>query len=62
MYIGRNEDGSLAQFKYQPWMDGNTMKWCFTNDDGSHYYGETVEESDLTKDLKFEDRPIYIED
>ena len=62
MYIGRNEDGKLVKFKYQPWMNGDVMKWCFTQEDGSPYFGEEIEETELTKDLKFEDRPLKVDD
>jgi hypothetical protein len=61
MWYGRNQDGTLVKFQYKPWMDTSKWKWCNTNDDGTNDYGEVVEETDKTKDIKFEDDAVKLD-
>ena len=62
MWYGRNEDETLVKFQYKPWMNAENGKWCFTNDDGTESFGEAAEDTDKTKDLKYEDDAIFIEE
>lgn len=54
-FVGRNQDGTLVEFPFKPWMDTKKWKWCIQKDDDSIDYGTPIEETDETKDIKFED-------